>query len=252
MSLFRAALKPPALKTDDVFEIGGRPVRLRVNARARRISLRVDPKRREVVAIAPSERKLADALRFAESRAGWIAERLAVLPELRPLRPGAIIDVGGAPCRLERAAMRIVPRLIPATADEPQRLVAYGHDEAYGRAAMRALKAEALKRLTARTGAHAERLGQPMPTVAVADAKGRWGSCKQAARGRPAAIRYSWRLVLAPATVLDYVAAHETAHLIEGNHGPGFWALVDQLYGDHRATRRWLRIHGGAVQAMSA
>jgi hypothetical protein len=79
VSLFRAALKPPALKTDDVFEIGGRPVRLRVNARARRISLRVDPKRREVVAIAPSERKLADALRFAESR-GRYAHRTAPDP----------------------------------------------------------------------------------------------------------------------------------------------------------------------------
>jgi predicted metal-dependent hydrolase len=247
VSLFRTALKP-----DDLIEIGGRPVRLRVNARARRISLRVDPKRREVVAIAPSARKLADAVRFAESRAGWIAERLAVLPELRPLRPGMVIEVGGAPCRLERAAMRIAPRLIPATADEPQRLMASGDDDAYGRAAIRALKAEALKRLAARTAIHAARLHQPAPTIAIADAKGRWGSCKQGAPGRPAAIRYSWRLILAPAPVLDYVAAHETAHLIEGNHGPGFWALVDQLYGDHRAARRWLRTHGGAVQAVSA
>ena len=120
------------------------------------------------------------------------------------------------------------------------------------RAAIRALRAAALDRLTARTALHAAALGQPMPTVAVADAKGRWGSCKQGARGRPAAIRYSWRLILAPAAVLDYVAAHETAHLIEGNHGPGFWALVDRLYGDHRAARRWLRTHGGGVQAFSA
>ncbi len=247
MSLFRPALKP-----DDLFEIGGRPVRLRVNARARRISLRVDPKRREVVAIAPSARKLADALRFAESRAGWIAERLSVLPELRPLRPGMVIEVGGAPCRLERAAMRIAPRLIAATADEPQRLIASGDGDAYGRAAVRALKAEALKRLTVRTAIHIARLRQPMPSVAIGDAKGRWGSCKQSVRGRPAVIRYSWRLILAPAAVLDYVAAHEAAHLIEGNHGPAFWALVDQLYGDHRAARRWLRTHGGAVQAVSA
>lgn len=247
MSLFRPALKP-----DDVIEVGGRPVRLRVNARARRISLRVDPTRREVVAIAPSARKLADAVRFAESRAGWIAERLAVLPTLKPLRPGLVIEVGGAPCRLERAAMRIPPRLIPATAEEPQRLVASGDDDAFGRAAIRALKAEALRRLADRTAVHAARLRQPAPTVAVADAKGRWGSCKQAGPGRAAAIRYSWRLILAPAPVLDYVAAHEAAHLIEGNHGPGFWALVDQLYGDHRAARRWLRLHGAAVQAISA
>lgn len=247
MSLFR-----PLLKSDALVEIAGRPVRLRVSARARRISLRVDPKRREVVAIAPSARQLADALRFAESRAAWIAERLAVLPDLRPLRPGMMIEVGGQPCRLERAAMRIAPRLIPATAEEPQRLIAYGHDDAFGRAAIRALKAEALARLTARTAVHVARLGQPAATIAIADAKGRWGSCRQAGRGRLAAIRYSWRLILAPSFVLDYVAAHEAAHLIEGNHGPRFWALVADLYGDHRSARRWLRTHGNAIQAISA
>jgi len=245
VSLFRPNPKP-----GDVIDIAGRPVRLRVNARARRISLRVDPNRREVVAIAPSARKLAEALRFAESRAGWIAERLAVLPEPRPLRPGMLIEVGGAPCRLERAAMRITPRLIPATAEEPQRLLAYGDDEAYGRAAVRALKAEALTRLKARTLIHAQRLNQPIPVISVADAKGRWGSCKPGSKSRAAAIRYSWRLILAPMAVLDYVAAHEAAHLIEANHGPGFWSLVAQLYGDHRAARRWLRTHGGTVQAV--
>lgn len=232
-------------------EVGGSPVRFRVNPRARRISLRVDSKAREVVAIAPTPRQLADALKFAQSRADWMADRLAVLPDVRPLRPGMTIEVAGRPCLLERAAMRIAPRLIPETADEPQRLVAYGTDEAFGRAAIRGLKAEAQVRLKARTEVHAARLRQPMPALAVADAKGRWGSCKPAARGRPAVIRYSWRLILAPPSVLDYVAAHEAAHLIEGNHGPRFWALVDQLYGDHRAARRWLKAHGNVIQAFT-
>lgn len=247
MTLFRPTPKP-----DDLITVHGSPVRFKVNARARRISLRIDPKAREVAAVAPTARQLADALKFAQSRADWMAERLAALPVLRPLRPGMTIEVAGQPCRLERAAMRIAPRLIPATAEEPQRLVAYGSDEAFGRAAIRALKAEAEARLLERTGVHAAALRQPMPTVAVADAKGRWGSCKQAARGRPAAIRYSWRLILALPSVLDYVAAHEVAHLIEGNHGPRFWVLVDQLYGDHRAARRWLRTHGAAIQSVTA
>lgn len=249
MNLFRAA---PALKPDSVIEVAGRPVRLRVNARARRISLRVDVRNREVVATAPTLRRLSEAVRFAESRAGWIAERLAVLPEPTLLRPGLLIEVAGEPCRLQRAAMRITPRLIPATFDEPMRLLASGEDEAFGRAALRALKAEALRRLLLRTEIHAAKLRQPMPTVAVADARGRWGSCKQAGRGRPAAIRYSWRLILAPPSVLDYVAAHEAAHLIEGNHGEGFWRIVHDLYGDHRPARRWLRTHGAALGAITA
>jgi predicted metal-dependent hydrolase len=247
VNLFRSAPKP-----DSVIEVAGRPVRLRVNARARRISLRVDAKAREVVATAPSARRLGEAVSFAHSRANWIAERLAVLPEVVALRPGLMLEVGGEPCRLERAAMRITPRLIPATADEPMRLVASGDGDSFGRAAVRALKAEATRRLTAYTERYVGELRQPMPTLTITDAKGRWGSCRKASPGRAAAIRYSWRLILAPPSVLDYVAAHEVAHLIEANHGPGFWAVVHDLYGDHRAARRWLRAYGGAIQAISA
>jgi len=247
MSLFR-----PRLRSDDLIEVRGRPVRLRVNARARRISLRVDAKRGEVIATAPSAHGLADALRFAESRSDWIAERLAALPTQTLLRPGLTIEVGGQPCLLERAAMRMAPRLIPATGGEPQRLLASGQDETYGRAVARALKAEALARLTARSEVHAARLGQPMPSIAVADAKGRWGSCRQAARGRVAVVRYSWRLIMAPSQVLDYVAAHEIAHLVEANHGPDFWAVVRDLYGDHAPARRWLRRHGAELHALTA
>jgi predicted metal-dependent hydrolase len=225
-------------------------VRFSVNARARRISVRIDAVRREAVAVSPSARRLMDAARFAESRARWIAERLDALPVPARLEPGAVIEVGGAPCRLERAAMRIVPRLIAATLDEPQRLIASGDGEAYNRAVMRALKAEALRRLTRRTAVHAAALHQPAPSLAVADPRSRWGSCKGGNAGAPAAIRYNWRLVLAPDWVLDYVAAHECAHLIEANHGPRFWALVDRLYGDHRPARAWLAEHGARLHAV--
>lgn len=240
------------LKPDSVIEVAGRPVRLRVNPRARRISLRIDAAAREVIATAPTARRLGEALSFAESRADWMVERLAAVPEPVPLRPGMTIDVGGEPCQLERAAMRIAPRLVPATRDEPMRLIASGEGEAFGRAVIRRLKAEALDRVSARTAHHAARLGRPTPSVAVADPRGRWGSCKPASAGRPAATRYSWRLILAPASVLDYVCAHEAAHLIEANHGPRFWALVERLYGDPRAARRWLREHGATLKAYTA
>lgn len=249
MSLFR---RSPALAHDGLIEVAGLPVRLRVNARARRISLRLDPKRGEVVATAPTLRKLPDAARFAHDRAQWIAERLTRLPERILLRPGLIVMLGGEPCRLERAAMRIAPRLIPAAATEPMRLMASGESESYGRAALRALKAEALTRLTERTAHHAAALSQPMPSVAVSDPRSRWGSCRKGQGGAPGVIRYSWRLILAPAWVLDYVAAHEVAHLIEANHGPNYWPLVDRLYGDPRPARAWLRANASAVHALSA
>jgi predicted metal-dependent hydrolase len=246
--MFGMGRRPP-LRAGDVVAVEGATVRLAVSARARRISLRVDVSARQGVATAPSERRLADALAFARSRGLWLAERLARLPEPSPFRPGQGIEVAGAPCRLERAAMRIRPRLVPATEAEPSRLIASGEGEAYARAVERALRAEALARLSERTAVHCARLGCPLPVIRLQDAHGRWGSCRQAHAGAPAAIRYNWRLVLAPPTVLDYVAAHECAHLVEANHGPGFWAQVAGLYGDPRAARRWLRDHGGSLHA---
>jgi predicted metal-dependent hydrolase len=221
--LFRRSpprIAAPRLAPGDVISVEGRPVRLAVNLRARRISLRLDAGRREVVAV-------------------------------MALRPGAVIEVIGQPCRLERAAMRIPARLICATPDEPMRLLAYGADaETFQRAVVRALKARALSLLTERSAIHAARLGHPAPPVGLTDARGRWGSCRQAYGGRPAAIRYSWRLVFAPMTVVDYVAAHECAHLSEANHGPRFWSLVAELYGDHAGARAWLKAHGARLHAI--
>jgi len=250
VSLFRRA---PKLQPDEVIEIGGRPVRLAVNARARRISLRLDHGRREVVATAPSARRLPEAVAFAESRARWIAARLDALPPPSLFRPGAMLQVSGQPCRLERAAMRIKPRLVPATAEEPMRLVAWGADAAaFSRAVERALRAEALRALAERTAAHVRALRAQPPTVAVMDAKARWGSCRPPHRGEAGRIRYNWRLILAPPFVLDYVAAHECAHLIEANHGPRFWTLVERLYGEPGAARAWLKAHGTALHALGA
>jgi predicted metal-dependent hydrolase len=243
-------LKPKTRLADgDLIEVGGAPVRLRVNARARRISLKLDPKAREVIATAPTARQLAEALRFAETRSSWIMARVAALPAPQPFHPGAVIELAGAACRLERAAMRIKPRLIPATGEEPARLLASGEGEAYARAVARALRAEALRVLSERTRVHAEALNQPMPQVAVADARGRWGSCKPAHRGEVARIRYNWRLILAPPWVLDYVAAHECAHLIEANHSPAYWAVVRQIYPEFAKARAWLRRHGETLHA---
>ena len=164
--------------------------------------------------------------------------------------PGAVIEVGGEPCRLERAAMRVRPAVKAATVEEAARLIACGEGEAFSRAVIRGLKAEALARLRGRTEAHCIALARPLPTVALQDARSRWGSCRAAGPAGPSVIRYNWRLVLAPPEVLDYVAAHECAHLLEANHGPRFWAVVRRLYGDPSAARAWLKAHGAGLQAM--
>lgn len=231
----------------DRLEVAGAVVRLKVHARARRVSLRLDRTKREIVATAPSARRLSEAAAFARDKAGWIAERLAELPAAQTIAPGLVIELFGQPCRLEVSDRPT--RLIPATGEAPLRIAARGEGAAYANAVVRVIRREALRVLTERTAVHAERLGARLPSVTVMDAKARWGSCRASLPGKPPAIRYSWRLALAPFAVADYVAAHECAHLLELNHGPKFWAHVKALVGDHRPYREWLRAEGARLHA---
>ncbi|MFN3521107.1 MAG: M48 family metallopeptidase [Phenylobacterium sp.] len=231
----------------DRLSVAGAVVRLKVNARARRVSLRLDRTRREVVAVAPSKRRLPEAAAFARERADWIAARLAELPAPWLLAPGMALEVFGEACRLETTAGRA--RWTPASADQPARILAAGEGDVFAMGVVRVIKRRALEVFTARTLAHAAALGQPAPKVSVMDAKARWGSCKADPRGGPGAIRYSWRLALAPLPVAEYVVVHECAHLLEQNHGPQFWAHVRRLGGDERPHRQWLRAEGARLHA---
>jgi predicted metal-dependent hydrolase len=231
----------------DRLEVAGAPVRLKVNRRARRVSLRLDRTKREVVATAPSLRRLSEAAAFARERAGWIAERLSELPQTQVLAPGMLIELFGRPVRLEAGSGRA--RWIEAIDGSTPRIAAMGEGEGYARAVILVIRRRALEVLGARTAHYAQRLGAPMPKVTVADARSRWGSCKAGVHGAPGSIRYSWRLALAPFDVADYVAAHECAHLLEQNHGPRFWAHVRALVGDERRHRAWLRAEGARLHA---
>ena len=235
------------LTDGDRLEVAGAVVTLKVNRRARRVSLRLDRTRRQIVATAPSPRRLAEAAAFARERAHWIAERLAELPPAEPVHPGLVLQGFGEPVRLEAGWGRA--RWHEAAGEEPHRISAMGEGEGYARAVMLMIRRRALAVLTERTAVHAAALGAPMPRVAIMDAKARWGSCRPSRRGDAGSIRYSWRLALAPFAVADYVAAHECAHLLELNHGPRFWALVKALVGDERAHRAWLRAEGARLHA---
>ena len=250
MNLFRGSKYAPG----DLIEVAGARVRLKVSPRATRVSLRIDQARREVVASAPSQRRLHEAVAFAGQRAAWIATHLGAIPRSASLEPGDVIEVFGQPHRLEPAVSRTKAGFYEDEAGGGV-LRAFGEDDAFGRSVMRLLKRHALEVLAERTAVHAAALGCALPKVAVADAKGRWGSCRpprpatRTTKGDTGSIRYSWRLVLAPFEVADYVAAHECAHLLEANHGPQFWALVRQVYGEEKGPRAWLRQHGARLHA---
>jgi hypothetical protein len=237
-------LLKPRYVDGDVVEIDGVRVVLKTNARARRVSLRVDAARNRVVAVAPSERRLSEAVAFARERTPWMLERLAARPAGRPFVPGGGVPLRGAVVPLVAVPGAAAARLVEDAAG--LRIVSGGTGEAFARRVERLLRAEARRDLEARTEIHVRALGLALPKVALADPKSRWGSCTPS-RGT---IRYSWRLILAPPWVLDYVAAHEVAHLVHADHSPRFWAVVKSLLGDEKRGRAWLRAHGGELHAV--
>lgn len=220
----------------------GPVLRLSVNPRARRLSVRIDARAGEAVVIAPSERGLAQAVAFARSKGVWISERLAARPRGRPLQPGQVISLKGRPVRLEATPGAGAARLV----EDGTVIRSGGEGEAYARRVENLLKRLARDVLVERTEHHLRTLGQRPVRVSIADTRSRWGSCSPHNR----TIRYSWRVVMAPPPVIDYLAAHEVGHLVHADHSPAYWAVVERLIGDHRPFRRWLRDHGAALHAV--
>lgn len=241
---FDSRAKPAPTQTEIETSDGARVrVKLVVNPRARHVSVRIDPTRREAIATAPSKRHLKHAEKFAAERAGWIADELARLPRGVRLQPGAIISLRGEAHELVfehgRAAPRIEPGALP-------RLIAPAPDAALFEARLLRFFKEAARRdLSARVAAHAQTLGVRVARIQVKELRSRWGSCSI-----DGVLAFSWRLVLAPPFVLDYLAAHETAHLREMNHSRRFWAHVRACMPDFERGRDWLHEHGPALHAV--
>ncbi|MBI3453666.1 MAG: M48 family metallopeptidase, partial [Rhodospirillales bacterium] len=189
------------------------------------------------VLVLPRGVGLAEGMRFARDRRGWIASRLAALPPRIAFAPGVVISCAGTPLTIRHA-----PAARGPVRREGDDLVVGGQDAHLARRVRDWLKAEARTTLAARSHAFAARLGARVRALRLADPKSRWGSCS--ADGN---LSYSWRLILAPPTVMDYVVAHEVAHLAELNHGPRFWRLVADLVGDIDGPRAWLRRSGASL-----
>lgn len=219
-------------------------VRLEINPRAKRLILRLDERNREAVAIAPTRRKLAEAAEFAKERVDWLAEHLGQLPETVSLQAGQVFNLRGEPCQisLDGPGRRAVLERC-----EPLVLRVPGDAATVHKRVERFLRAEALRDLSEAVTHYCERLGVVARKVTVKDTRTRWGSCT--ADGR---LAFSWRLIMAPPGVLDYVAAHECAHLLEMNHSPAFWRHVETCRADWKKERAWLRRHGRTLHAVGA
>ena len=208
------------------------PLILRRSAQARRISLRISQLDGRVTLTMPKRLKEAEGLAFAREKESWIRKHLEARGADVAIGIGAQFPLGGKMVRVEvgqgrRIQLGTETVRVPGREDRvPARLAAH-------------LKELARDRLSGACDDYAAILGKPYTKLTLRDTRSRWGSCTA-----DGGLMFSWRLILNPPEVLDYVAAHEVAHLAQMNHSPAFWAEVERIYGPYKDARAWLRTHG--------
>ena len=215
--------------------------------RARRVSLKVKPADRQVHVIIPGLRSWSAALTFTDENRQWIAVQLDRLPAAKPFVDGGEILFQGDTYTLQSPMGTARPRIDRAA----QTLIVPSPDEhALPGRVRRLLIREARFELEAATHHYASELGKRVGKVSVRDQSSRWGS--SITRRGEGHISYSWRLICAPPDILEYVCAHECAHLVEPNHSAAFWAICKRLFPDTDMAKRWLNKHGALLHAIGA
>ncbi|MBE0529331.1 MAG: M48 family metallopeptidase [Rhodospirillales bacterium] len=241
LSFFRRARRKPKPIREErtVVELDGRdvPLCIRHHPRARRMTLRVDPVAGGAVVTLPDSTPADAGVDMVRRKAGWLIGRLEALPPRSVLADGATVPLLGA-----ELTVRHHPEGRGVVRREGDALIVTGRPEHLPRRLTDWLKAEARREFAARARIKAEALGRRMGKVTVRDTRTRWGSCS--ANGN---LSFCWRLMLAPPFVVDYVVAHEIAHLAVRDHSPRFWKTVATLTKESDRARAWLNRHGEAL-----
>ena len=221
--------------------VRGRPIEVAVrrNAAARRITLRVKNATGQVVLTLPKRVPLTQGRSFALRQVDWLADRLSTVPEAVPFARGKVILLRGVPHRLVWRGARGVTRVEPYVPGQVRVIGVCGPEEHFARRVSDFLKREARKDIEPAVKRYARRLRVPVGRISVKDTISRWGSCS--AKGD---LAFSWRLILAPSFVLEYLCAHEVAHRREMNHGDNFWRIVHRLFPETDDAEEWLKQNG--------
>lgn len=207
-------------------------VQIRHSARARRLSLRISSLDGKVTLSGPPYVRERDYMAFIRDKEDWIIKNLAVMPEKTLVAAGAVLVYRGSPVTVAMASQRGVRLAGDA-------IYVARTSRSIGASIKGFLKSQARDALAHASDRYAAQLGVGYSALVLRDTRSRWGSCSSQGQ-----LMYSWRLIMAPPDILDYVAAHEVAHLIEMNHSRAFWNVVARLYPDYEKAREWLRSHG--------
>lgn len=238
----RMVATPKMKRIQEILILPGEPaieVQLRRSARARRMSLRVSGLDGRVTLSVPKTMKRRAAEEFLTDKADWVRGHLEGQPQSVAPILGGIIPVEGRDLAIKPVAA-------------PRGRARLGTDEVEVNPALPVapqiaglLKTAARARLAVACDGYAAKVDRTYSLLSLRDTRSRWGSCSSAGR-----LMFSWRLIMAPPEVLDYVAAHEVAHLVQMNHSPAFWDVVEQLCPDYSRRRRWLRDHGTVLHSI--
>ncbi|MGE3371296.1 MAG: M48 family metallopeptidase [Rhizobiaceae bacterium] len=228
-------------------EVGGRELPLRVveNDRARRLTLRIDTGGRGLRVTIPPGIHWREVDRFLDRHEGWITARLKEIPVRPEVRPGIRIPLKGVPHRIVHEPTGRGSVKVDKSDPDGPRLIVYGDRQHLPRRVADFLKREAKREIERLVEKHTAAIGKRAKAIRYRDTTSRWGSCS--ANGT---LSFSWRIMMAPRPVIDYLVAHEVAHLKEMNHGPKFWKLCRQLCPETDELKDWLKRNGARMQAI--
>ncbi|MBH69569.1 MAG: hypothetical protein CMM58_14530 [Rhodospirillaceae bacterium] len=218
-------------------------LKARQNRKARRLKIRVDPRNSDVLVTYPDNVTLESAIRFVESNLAWVLNQIKVLPERVPFCDGSILPILGRNYKIKHCPDQYGDVWVARVAGvDTLELRVAGGSEHLARRVTDWLKKRAKSQITEKTRSYAKLLNKKVTRLSIRDPVSRWGSCSS-----HGTLSFSWRLILAPEIVMDYVCAHEVAHLVEMNHSPEFWKQVSYLIDDWSFPRQWLKRHGNRL-----
>lgn len=220
------------------------PLRIVENDRARRLTLRIDAGGRGLRITVPPGLARGEVERFLDRHQGWLETRLAKLPDRPQVRPGVKLPLRGVPHLIVHEPGKRGTVSVGEEDGKPA-LIVHGERLHLPRRLADFLKREARRDIEALVARHTATVGRRAKAVRFRDTSSRWGSCTS-----EGTLSFSWRIMMAPPAVIDYLVAHEVAHLREMNHGPKFWALCKELCPRTEEARAWLKRNGGALQAI--
>ncbi len=247
LGFFRTLSKPsrPPVEARE-HTVAGRTLPLRIveNERARRLTLRIDAGGQGLRVTVPPGLRQGEVEKFLHRHQGWLEQRLAKVPDRPQVRRGVKVPFRGVPHLVVHEPGRRGTVSVENGEGGP-RLVVHGERLHLPRRVADFLKREARREIEMLVARHTATVGRKAKAIRFRDTTSRWGSCTS-----DGTLSFSWRIMMAPPAVIDYLVAHEVAHLKEMNHGPDFWKLCGQLCPDTERCKAWLKRNGGALQAI--